>query len=325
MTTYLSREDLSKLRPSWRELTAIIEKALFALNQGDYAQPVKPYLRYHNPINRIIAMPAFIGGKFNFAGIKWIASFPENLKKGCPRAHSITILNEFDSGKPLAILSSSELSGLRTAAVSSFVITRFIDQLSNQKLRVGITGFGPIGQLHAEMVSEILDERLDKIFIYDVNTQLKHTQKNNKYAFVNSWQEAFIDSDIFISCTCTNEPYIDLLPKNNSLQLNVSLRDYLPEVVMKSSCIFVDDWDEVCRENTDIEKASIEFGLCETNTISIKHLIHKDKIREIEMKGYLKNGFLSFHFMGMAVFDIAVSSYFYEKAIEEKIGILLPS
>ncbi|WP_075883420.1 hypothetical protein [Candidatus Protochlamydia sp. W-9] len=324
MVIYLSKEHLSNLKPSWQELSSLIEKALVAVHQGDFSQPIKPYLRYRDPSNRIIAMPAFIGGEFNVAGIKWIASFPNNIKKNLPRAHALTILNNYESGKPLAILSANELSGLRTAAVSGYIIQKFLNKLPKKKLKVGITGFGPIGQLHAEMISEILKSRLDKIRIYDIQSPLNKMELQSQYDFVSTWQEAYIDADIFISCTTSKKPYINQLPKNSSLQLNVSLRDYFANIVKQSSLIIVDDWEEVCRENTDIERASLEFGLCEANTISLKQLTQDETFRMIEKKNILSNGFISFHFMGMAFFDIALSSFFYEQASKEKIGMILP-
>lgn len=323
MAIYLSKEHLEALTPSWSRLTSLMEKVLIILNQGDFAQPIKPYLRYHQPLNRIIAMPAFVGGSFNIAGIKWIASFPDNLKNQLPRSHAVTILNDYQSGKPLAILSSSKLSGLRTAAISGYVIKRFANKFKEKKLNVGITGFGPIGQLHVEMLSEILEGRLNKINIYDIEYKTLGNRSEH-CQFVKSWQEAYKEADIFITCTTSKERYIDHLPKEGSLQLNVSLRDYFADIVLKSSCIIVDDWQEICRENTDIEKAFLEFGLQASNTISLKDLLHEETFAKVESKRLSPGGFLSFHFMGMAVFDVALSGFYYEQAMKEKIGIKLP-
>lgn len=215
MLTYLSKEHLSILKPTWIELISLIEKALISLNQGDFAQPIKPYLRYRNLNNRIIAMPAFVGGNFNIAGIKWIASFPDNIHKNLPRAHALTILNQENTGQPLAILSSNELSGIRTAAVSGFAIQRFLDQLPAKDIEVGMTGFGPIGQFHADMVSELLKDRLKMIRVYDVqhHSHQQSSSPNPNIQFVDSWQEAYRRADIFITCTTSKDRYINLPPK----------------------------------------------------------------------------------------------------------------
>ena len=70
---YLNEKDILKIGINWEETVDAIEKAVKCLNNKDYAQPVKPYLRYREPVNRIIAMPAFVGGDVDLAGIKWIA------------------------------------------------------------------------------------------------------------------------------------------------------------------------------------------------------------------------------------------------------------
>lgn len=322
MITYLSREHITALKPSWKQLISVIEQALITFNKGDFVQPIKPYLRYRDPANRIIAMPAFIGGEFNFAGIKWIASFPDNFKKNLPRAHAITILNESESGRPFAFLSSNELSILRTAAVTGYAIQKFLNQLPLKKLKIGITGFGPIGQMHKEMINEILKDRPHKIDIFDF--RYSSCRQDDITQFVNTWEEAYQDADIFITCTTSKDRYINHPPKKGSLQLNISLRDYYPHLVKQSSLIVVDDWSEVCRENTDIEKAFLEHNLIESDTISLKSFTDKELFNEIERKNPLSDGYISFHFMGMAIFDIALSGFFYDKAKKEKIGIILP-
>src|SRR5437868_6909463 len=124
---YLNEQDIANLTPPWKLAIEIIEQAVEVWSKGDYAQPTKPYLRYNNLENRHIAMPAFLGGAFQTAGLKWIASFPKNIEQKIPRAHSLTILNNSNTGKPSAIINSSLISGIRTAAVSGLLIRLFTE------------------------------------------------------------------------------------------------------------------------------------------------------------------------------------------------------
>lgn len=66
---------------------------------------------------RFMAMPAYLGGTFRTAGMKWYGSNIENRDKGLPRSILTFILNDADTGAPLAIMSANLLSAYRTGAV----------------------------------------------------------------------------------------------------------------------------------------------------------------------------------------------------------------
>lgn len=319
---YLSNAAIRKLQPSWETAIEIVEQAVKAWSKKDYAQPIKPYLRYRNSDNRIIAMPGFVGAPFEISGIKWIASFPGNLKKQLPRAHSLTLLNECDTGKPIAVLSSAQISGIRTAAVSGLFLKAFLNFLPQSGIKVGICGLGPIGQLHMQMLTAILGDRISETLIYDINTVGKK-QGKEPCRFVNSWLEAYSEADIFITCTTASVPYIQKLPKPGSLQLNVSLRDYAPEIIRECRHIVVDDWEEVCREGTNIEAAHIKYGLRQDQTSSLIDIVVKNYAKCIDPQKFAQREFAMFNPMGMAIFDIALAKHYYDQALKERLGTLL--
>ena len=149
---YLNEKDLLKIGLHWNETIDTIEKAVHCLDQKDFVQPIKPYLRYRDLTNRIIALIAFVGGEINLAGIKWIASFPDNIDHGLPRAHSVVILNEADTGVPVATINTALLSIVRTASVSGLMIRYFLKARPQKNANVAIMGWGPIGRHHYQMV-----------------------------------------------------------------------------------------------------------------------------------------------------------------------------
>lgn len=309
----------------WDELVDCIEGAAAIIDAGDYAQPIKPYLRYNNPRNRIIAMPAYTGGAVGAAGLKWIASFPDNLNAGLPRAHSVLILNEANTGVPYAILNAPSPSIARTAAVSGALTRCFLRQDPTKRLRIGIVGWGPVGKLHYDMCCQLFGELIDQVNVFDIrlpqaaddmpSNEAQSPGSSVRIRFADSWQELYRLSNVIITCTVADQRYIDLPPAPGSLLLNVSLRDYWPEAVKSVDMIVVDDWSEVCRENTDIERLQLEQGLTKENTISLSDAICRGGIdsRRTEQS-------LFFCPMGMAVFDIAIADYFVRRAKAMGIG-----
>ncbi len=319
---YLNSEHLNTIGRNWKDLAKIIEKAVICLGEQEFSQPIKPYLRYRDKANRIIAMPAFIGGDINFSGIKWIASFPKNYQKGLKRAHSVSILNEADSGVPVCTINTTLISGIRTAAVTGLMITKYLELKPHLKdLVVGMTGFGPIGQFHLEMAASILGDRLKEFRIYDlrpIDEKLIPAALRDKVVFSKSYTEAFDDVDMFMTATVSSKPYINIKPKPGSIHLNVSLRDYESDFMKYVDVMVVDDWNEICREKTDIEMMHLNNGLQEEDTINLVDIFCHEAMDQLK-----EDDVVMFNPMGMAVFDVAVSSYYYRLSKEKNVGVLL--
>jgi len=318
---YFNSQHIQEIGVDWQGAVDAIEACTHAMARGDFAQPIKPYLRYRDPANRIIAMPAFVGEPFESAGIKWIASFPGNIDRGVKRAHSVTILNQHDTGKPFAVFNTALVSGIRTAAVSGWVTRLYQQARDLRDIRVGMTGFGPIGQFHLDMLCAILGDRMSSFTLYDireVDPGLLPRDASFDIRMADNWQEAYRDVDIFVTCTVSKAPYVDLRPKPGSLQLNVSLRDFKPETRAWMDVILVDEWEEICRENTDIENMHKQEGLQKEDTLSVIDLATRP-----ETRAFKPNQTVMFNPMGMAVYDMAIAKHYYDRGVARNIGVAL--
>ncbi|MBD2871324.1 2,3-diaminopropionate biosynthesis protein SbnB [Paenibacillus arenilitoris] len=324
---YLGDRHVREIGLQWEELVLCVENAVRHMDKGEFAQPLKPYLRYGNPANRIIAMPAFIGGDVQTAGIKWIASFPGNIDAGIPRAHSVTLLNEAGTGIPYAMLNTPLPSAARTAAVSGLMIRHYLNaQATNRKLRLGIVGFGPVGQLHYDMCCKLFGDRLEHILLFDIrspdpaNPALAGVgdEWRARTRIVDSWETLFGESDIVITCTVSKQRYINVPPAPGTLLLDVSLRDYTLDAIGGVQAVIVDDWDEVCRENTDIELLSLAGRLAKKDTRSLADVVCRGALGS-----FAPDEPVLFCPMGMATFDIAVAGHLVKRAAELDIGIRL--
>lgn len=310
---YINEEDMMRMAFCWEDTIQVITSAVECIAEGEYSQPLKPYLRFKNQSNRIIAMPAYIGGKIDSAGIKWISSFPNNIERNMPRASSVTVLNDTLTGVPIAIFNTPLISIIRTASVSGYILKHYLSYRKRKKYNVGIIGWGPIGQNHYQMCKRILKNRIDRVYIYDIRNKVV---VDEDITICKSWQEVYEKADIFITCTSTLERYINLPAFESKLVMDVSLRDFKEEALDSFSKPFItDDWNEVNRENTDIEYYSKVGKLKEKDVISLC---------DINEKGmnafYIENATVFFAPMGMGVFDIAIANYFYQKALQIGVG-----
>ncbi len=92
---------------------------------------------------RFMAMPAYLGGQYRTAGVKWYGSNIANRDKGLPRSILMFTLNDADTSAPLAYMSANLLSAYRTGAVPG-VGTRHLAR-KDAKV-VGVQGPGVMGK-----------------------------------------------------------------------------------------------------------------------------------------------------------------------------------
>lgn len=92
---------------------------------------------------RMMAMPAYLGGNFCTAGVKWYGSNIANREKGLPRSILMFTLNDADTGAPLAHMSANLLSAYRTGAVPG-VGARHLARKNSRV--IGLLGPGVMGK-----------------------------------------------------------------------------------------------------------------------------------------------------------------------------------
>ncbi|MDR3278168.1 MAG: ornithine cyclodeaminase [Oscillospiraceae bacterium] len=132
---YLDEKDMVKLGVTdMGECVETMEEMFRVMSDGDYMMagqngnshgamvtfpenPAFPNMPKDGPDRRFMAMPAYLGGKFDIAGMKWYGSNAENRKKGLPRSILMVMLNDKDTGAPLCLMSANLLSAYRTGAV----------------------------------------------------------------------------------------------------------------------------------------------------------------------------------------------------------------
>ena len=260
-------EVLSLLAEQENEIIEIVKRAYEAHMEGKSSLPHSTFLRFpDNPMNRIIALPAYLGGSFGEAGVKWVSSFPGNLEKGIDRASAVIILNSVTTGRPHAILEGSIISAKRTAA-SAALAARSL-HADNKVKSVGLIGCGPINFEIQRFLLKVFPS-IKTLHLYDLKVERALQFKEVcKKAFEHIATEIVTDintllgaSTLISIATTATEPYISDLSSlaPGSTVLHISLRDLAPEVILACDNV-VDDADHVRRAQTSVHLAEQRAG-----------------------------------------------------------------
>ncbi len=165
-----------------------------------------PNMPTDGPDRRFMAMPAYLGGKFDMAGVKWYGSNVENKSKGLPRSILMLTLNDKDTGAPLAIMSANVLSAYRTGAIPGVGVKYFAKE---DATTIGVVGPGVMSKTALDATMAVRN----KISTVKIKGRSQGsidsfiTYINEKYPQITDIQvvetmaEAIIDSDIISIAT----------------------------------------------------------------------------------------------------------------------------
>jgi len=292
----------------------IIKSAYKIYSEGDAFLPHSSFLKFpQNERNRIISLIGYLGGEFDISGVKWIASFPENIKKNLERASAILVLNSTQNGRPISFMESSIISAKRTAASAALAGSLLIKKKCK---RVGLVGCGLINFEILRMISVLFPD-LVEISLFDLSLD-RAEQFSEKCSLVelkinieNDINRLLQGSDIISFATTAGKPYLKNISafKKGTVILNISLRDLAPEIIKKSNNI-VDDIDHVCRAQTSIHLTEQIEGNRDFINGTIGNILNGDQV-------IFNQDITVFSPFGLGVLDLGLGKYVYDLAKEK--------
>ena len=320
-------EILALFKGREREIQETVKLAYQIHALGDSNLPHSSFLRFpDNEKDRIIALPAYLGGELNMSGIKWIASFPGNLAKGIERASAVLILNSTHTGRPISIMESSVISAKRTAA--SAALAGHYLQGERSLTTVGMIGCGLINFETFCFLSATRPE-IETLFIYDLSLA-RAEQFKNKCQQVSKQLEIVIVAEpdaifqnasmISLATTATKPHIFDLSGYDtDKIILHTSLRDLSPEIILSADNV-VDDISHVCRAQTSIHLTQQQTG----NRDFIRCTL-ADILNGIASPRQDKHKISIFSPFGLGVLDLALGQLAYKLALEQNQGTIIQS
>ncbi|MEU6664951.1 2,3-diaminopropionate biosynthesis protein SbnB [Streptomyces sp. NPDC046727] len=268
------------VRDSRRDIVRVVRDTYLAHHAGRSVNPDSYFLRFpEKPADRIIALPAYLDGEREVAGIKWIASFPANIQRGIPRASATLVLNDAETGYPFALLEASQISAARTAA--SAVLAADVLTGGRKGGRLAVVGAGIIARnilefFHAEQWT------FEQVVVHDLSQEYgtalaTHATERLQYpaSYADTLQNAVSGADLVVFATTAGEPYV-LAPDAfapGQIVLNISLRDIGPELIAGSYSV-LDDVDHCLKANTSPHLAEQKYGNRDFITGTIAEVIN---------------------------------------------------
>src|SRR5215218_4198068 len=327
---YLNRRDVrAAMGASIRPYVEALREALALHDAGATAQPLKPYLKWRENghiADRIIAMPGYVGGPNEMAGIKWIGSKHDNPSaRGIPRASAVIVLNDPETHFPIAIMEGGEISGMRTAGVT-VLAAEYLARPGFQS--VALVGCGFIGRLHALGLLESFPA-IERISLYDHDRRAARTlaaeldelgREGLAVTVCETAEEAVCRGELVVPCTVTARPYIELdwlMP--GAFVSNISIMDVKPEVYLGVDKLIVDDWEQANRERKTINQLVLAGKLRQSDL----HAELGDVVRGHKPGRESADERILLNPMGMAIEDVACAAAVYRTAREQGAGTWL--
>lgn len=249
------------------EILDAVSAAYQAHSLGRTSLPHSTFLRFPDgPRDRIIALPAFLGGESPVAGVKWIASFPGNLQRDLPRASAVMVLNSAETGRAETILEASTISAKRTAASAALAAQRLCTPGSAGP--TGVVGCGPINLEVVRFLSaagvgggRFRAFDLDPSRAAQFRERCRDEVPGVEVEVVETLDEVLRTCPLVSLATTAAVPHISDLSAcpPGAVILHVSLRDLSPEIILDAYNV-VDDVDHVCRAETSIHLAAKVAG-----------------------------------------------------------------
>lgn len=236
---YLSRSTVEALIPPPADRLRLIHTAYRAIREGSSSTPAPPEIS-PRPAAAVRAMSAYVA-EGDITAVKWVADFQSNVELGLPLVSGLIVVNDSESGLPVAVMDASAITVARTAAASAACILAFAQDTWS---RIGIVGFGVQAKAHIEVLSELNPRASFQVF-----SRRRIVADDERVTFVDGLKAASEGVDVII----TGRPLGTKLRPPVSVEWLPTATLVLPldddasvpaDVANRSDLLLVDDLDD---------------------------------------------------------------------------------
>jgi alanine dehydrogenase len=313
-------------------LSEVIDVVDTAFKTTDISMVSKTYIDC--PKGDFRAMPARIG---DIAGVKWVSVFPENQQHSLPTVLATILLNSATTGELLAVIAATHITRLRTAAAAA-VATRLlsnIDGIPRKGQIAAFIGCGAQTQLHVDAICSVRTS-IGEVRFFDLNAEacdLMCSANEGKFHLddkpelwheskaCKSIEECVDGADIITTLTPSTEPIIKRKWLKPGVHINAmgadaeGKREFDSQTYKDVDIWVYDDFDQAAHsgetqhayKSRHGSMACMPWGKASGKTIcSLTECLGRSTKDQITL----------FDSTGVAIQDIAVANYIYEKLKE---------
>jgi ornithine cyclodeaminase len=301
----------------------LMSDALSALARDEVYQPLRTIIRPPGARGLLGLMPAYRSGERGAFGLKAICVFPENPSQGKDAHQGAVTLFSRETGELLALMNASEITAIRTAAVSA-VATRLLAREDAHEL--AMIGAGVQARTHLVALACVRSIKRARVVArnFDHAQQFVDEMQPNFLCPIEAVREnedAVRGADLIVTVTSSLEPVINKEWISPGAYIN-AIGTHSPHsreidgATMASARIFVDRRESALNESGDYLLAAKEGLVTPDNIVGEigELLIGKKSGRTSETEITL------FKSLGLAIEDVACAEYLYSKALNESVG-----
>jgi ornithine cyclodeaminase len=301
----------------------LMSDALSALARDEVHQPLRTIIRPPNARGLLGLMSAYRGGERGAFGLKAICVFPQNPAQGKDAHQGAVMLFSRETGELLSLMNASEITAIRTAAVSA-VATRLLAREDAHEL--AIIGAGVQARTHLAALASV--RSLERVRVAARNVEhsrrlVEEIQRDVSFPIeaVETNEQAVRGADLIVTATSSLEPvlkreWISAGAHINAIGTHSPGSREIDGATMAAAKIFVDRRESALNESGDYLLAAKEGLVGPENIIGeIGELLTGKKsgrasAREITL----------FKSLGLAIEDVACAEYLYQEAKAQEVG-----
>ena len=286
------------------DLIPAMEKALIDFSAGKVTQPVRQVIAIDPPGGFYGMMPALTPEGL---GQKIVTFYPPNAEKNLPTHMATILLNDPQTGAPLAVMDGRLITEMRTAAVSA-AATKLLAPKDAKVL--AILGSGVQARSHIETLR--LVRQFEKIRVWSPNKSHAEQFAREMGAQAMSAEDAIRDADVIVTATSSKTPVLHGTWLKSGCHVNAvgacrpDWRE-LDDDAMRN-VVFVDSREAAMKESGDVilSRVKIYAELGEAFAGKVPPRANETTI---------------FKSLGMAVEDVAAALLVYRSATQNKTGV----